>query len=710
MDSQRCHHCGSIGHKKFDCTERCRVGCKWCDTPPTRRPPAVSKINLDNQRQNGLNSQRNLGTLSGGSGGQANSVQIGQSVPQIGPAGIPLGPANVQLGTSGLSHGQNALQMNGTNVPLGRPQNVGPLLPSIINPSMRPLAPQPLGSGWPLIQQQAQQPSLFAPHQVSHQVSPQQTFFFQPTTNVNFVQNTQSVSQFPQSQVQLLNPDNSSIQSVPTVSLPQQFSQQFVPNNWNNLNNLSIQQSRVVPFNGMQMDQQVTRLPGQQTSDLNKLLAPKFNQHQFPTSTPDNTNQSSSTILSTSQLQTSSAQPSCLDSKFPHDISRTEKQSNKDSADRESRDLGDTSTEINNKLQRLKNQIELGIHSKVRPPKWVSTSIDQLPFNNLVQDNKQSSDLSNGKDLTKNLNGDRNILIAKDNSQLDHFVEVKMEETGIMQNLKSPMLNDVSMPSNIIPAETSPDNLFRARRDKSPNRPLKDISIRERANSHPLTSSIGNESQRFERDRSIATFQRNKSRSLSPVRDAREYVRDYREYTRSTSPGKYCVRSVSSYDDRYHSRHPGHDYRDKYYIRPSGTEYSEKYPRSMSLAPYEEYYSRYSSDKPEDRGHSYRDYEREQILVRPRSRSPSVYHQRAPYDDYSRRINNTNGWYGDDPYNRDYQVRSGAYYDLVRDERYEHRDRAYSARPEGERGYGEREYARPMDYEYPSRRRPVDRW
>ncbi|KAF0520813.1 hypothetical protein F8M41_016055 [Gigaspora margarita] len=708
MDSQRCHHCGSIGHKKFDCTERCRIGCKWCDTPPTRRPPAVSKLNLDNQqRQNGLNSQRSLGTLSGGSGGQANSVQIGQSVPQIGPAGIPLGPANVQLGTSGLSHGQNALQMNGTNVPLGRPQNVGPLLPSIINPSIRPLTPQPLGSGWPLIQQQAQQPSLFTPHQVS----PQQTFFFQqPTANMNFVQNTQSVSQFPQSQVQLLNPDNSSIQSMPTVSLPQQFSQQFVPNNWSNLNNLSIQQSRVVPFNGMQIDQQITRLPSQQTPDLNKILVPKFNQLQFPTSTPENTNQSSSTTSSTSQLQTSSAQPSCLDSKFPHDISRTEKQSNKDSTERESRDLGDTSAEINNKLQRLKNQIELGIHSKVKPPKWVSTSIDQLPFNNLVQDNKQSPDISNSKDFTKNLNGDRNIVIAKDNGQLDHFVEVKMEDTGIVQNLKSPTLNDTSLPSNLMSAETSPDNLFRARRNKSPNRPLKDISMRERANSHPLPS-IGNESQRFERDRSIATFQRNKSRSISPIRDAREFVRDYREYTRSTSPGKYCVRSVSSYDDRYHSRHPGHDYRDKYYIRPSGTEYSEKYyPRSMSLAPYEEYYSRYSSDKHEDRGHSYRDYDREQMLVRPRSRSPSVYHQRAPYDDYSRRINSTNGWYGDDPYNRDYQVRSGAYYDLVRDERYEHRDRAYSARPEGERGYGEREYARPMDYEYPSRRRPVDRW
>ncbi|CAG8814065.1 2141_t:CDS:1, partial [Racocetra fulgida] len=36
--------------------------------------------------------------------------------------------------------------------------------------------------------------------------SSQQTFFFQqPTTNLNFVQNTQPVSQFPQSQVQLLN-------------------------------------------------------------------------------------------------------------------------------------------------------------------------------------------------------------------------------------------------------------------------------------------------------------------------------------------------------------------------------------------------------------------------------------------------------------------------------------------------------------------------
>ncbi|CAG8516070.1 13537_t:CDS:2 [Cetraspora pellucida] len=658
MDSQRCHHCGSIGHKKFDCTERCRVGCKWCDSPPTRRPPAVSKISLDNQqRQNGLNSQRNLGTLSesghrynlvlvaalalSGSGGQANCVQIGQSVPQIGPAGIPLGPTNVQLGTSGLSHGQNALQMNGTNVPLGRPQNVGPLLPSILNPSLRPLAPQPLGPGWPLIQQQAQQPSLFAPHQVSSQ----QTFFFQqPTTNMNFVQNTQPVSQFPQSQVQLINSDNSSIQTMPTVSL----SQQFVPNNWNNLNNLSIQQS---------------------------------------------------------------PQPSCLDTKFSHDNSRTEKQSNKDSTDRESRDLGDTSAEINNKLQRLKNQIELGIHSKVRPPKWVSASIDQLPFNNLVQNNKQSSNISNGKDLVKNLNGDRNIVITRENGQLDHFVEVKMEDTGIMPNLKSPMLNDISMPSNIMSAETSPDHIFRARRDKSPNRPLKDVSMRERANSHPLTSSIGNESQKFERDRVIAPFQRNKSRSLSPIRDAREYVRDYREYTRSTSPGKYYVRSASSYDDRYHSRHPGHEYRDKYYIRPSGTDYSEKYyPRSMSLAPYDEYYSRYSSDKHEDRGHSYRDYDREQILVRPRSRSPSVYHQRTPYDDYSRRINSTNGWYGDDPYNRDYQVRSGAYYDLVRDERYEHRDRAYSARPEGERGYGEREYVRPTDYEYPSRRRPVDRW
>ena len=64
MDSQRCHHCGNFGHKKYECSNKCRVGCKWCDKPPSRRP--ISHRNsMETQRQpSTVKIQRNHGSTS----------------------------------------------------------------------------------------------------------------------------------------------------------------------------------------------------------------------------------------------------------------------------------------------------------------------------------------------------------------------------------------------------------------------------------------------------------------------------------------------------------------------------------------------------------------------------------------------------------------------------------------------------------------------
>ena len=68
MESQRCHHCGNFGHKKYECTNKCRVGCKWCDKPPSRRPNSAShtshRNSIETQRQpsSAVNMQRNHGS------------------------------------------------------------------------------------------------------------------------------------------------------------------------------------------------------------------------------------------------------------------------------------------------------------------------------------------------------------------------------------------------------------------------------------------------------------------------------------------------------------------------------------------------------------------------------------------------------------------------------------------------------------------------
>jgi hypothetical protein len=59
-----CHHCGNFGHKKYECTSKCRVGCKWCDKPPSRRQPSHrSSIEIQRQHSN-VNIQRSQGSTS----------------------------------------------------------------------------------------------------------------------------------------------------------------------------------------------------------------------------------------------------------------------------------------------------------------------------------------------------------------------------------------------------------------------------------------------------------------------------------------------------------------------------------------------------------------------------------------------------------------------------------------------------------------------
>lgn len=55
-----CHHCGNFGHKKYECTSKCRVGCKWCDKPPSRRQ--ITRNSIEMQRQHSI--QRSQGSTS----------------------------------------------------------------------------------------------------------------------------------------------------------------------------------------------------------------------------------------------------------------------------------------------------------------------------------------------------------------------------------------------------------------------------------------------------------------------------------------------------------------------------------------------------------------------------------------------------------------------------------------------------------------------
>ncbi|CAG8625758.1 1081_t:CDS:1, partial [Funneliformis caledonium] len=67
MESQRCHHCGLPGHKKYECNSKCRsncrVGCRWGEKFTARRPPIVHRGSLEVQGQhNVVNTQRNHGS------------------------------------------------------------------------------------------------------------------------------------------------------------------------------------------------------------------------------------------------------------------------------------------------------------------------------------------------------------------------------------------------------------------------------------------------------------------------------------------------------------------------------------------------------------------------------------------------------------------------------------------------------------------------
>ncbi|CAG8485422.1 5903_t:CDS:2 [Ambispora gerdemannii] len=229
MDSHRCHHCGSIGHKKFDCTERCRVGCKWCENPPVRRPPASSKMNSDTLLLREANIRSTL-TID-----QQNVMQLGpNNLPQLGSNTIKLVPSNIGVGTNGGVHpvggasssggtgqnvgsfGQNTaistihLGTTTANLSILKPQNIGSLVPTILNQAtMQPLVAKSIATTWPTTQQSSQ------PQQQQVSIIP-----FNLQQSASIVTSGQPHNQFPQSQIQLLNGGNSGYQSLSTSNLP----------------------------------------------------------------------------------------------------------------------------------------------------------------------------------------------------------------------------------------------------------------------------------------------------------------------------------------------------------------------------------------------------------------------------------------------------------------------------------------------------------
>ncbi|CAG8486180.1 8123_t:CDS:2 [Diversispora eburnea] len=602
MDLQRCHHCNSVGHKKFDCTERCRVGCNWCERPPARRRPAFSKNNLDSQqRQNG---KRNVLGLSGGNG-QAN------------------GPTN-----NGPS--SRTPNLDRTNSLMARTQNLGP-------PS----------SGWPVVTQQQPTPS------------PQTLFLQTPSQNLQNLQkniqnlnfNSQTITLFPQLQ---LNTNNSTVtQPAQPISIPlkpqqqqQPPTQQLIPNwsdstttqqpqiqqsldtgndnklpysNVNQLHQLQTSifinnphlsneidsitqetyrsQVRENLINQSNKNSQNNYVSGPQFNNVsgpqfNNVSGPQFNNVSGPQN--NNVNGPQNNNVNGPQNNNVNGQPVNGDCEKNDPISL-----------KDGRKHGNSSIEIINKLKLLKNKIELGLHPRIRPSK--SSWIPQFPYYKITKENNLKIGVNAPRELPKR------------SGHFNNFVEIKIEDSKAMQ--KSKNLSFENMSSNMTPIEdANGDRPVRGRRNRSPRLSKGEINF-DYYHSPPEFQRM----EKYNRSRS--------SRSPSPRRSFPEFG--------STS------RPINEFDERYCSRNPGTDYREKYYSRNQE---------------YEDYYTRYMEKQPERGGYQFRNADRDPNLYRMRSRSPAAPHSRINIDNYSRRVSGGNGWYGDEMYDeRDY--RPGTYYD-----------------------------------------------
>ncbi|CAG8478923.1 9876_t:CDS:2 [Paraglomus occultum] len=230
MEPSRCHHCGTIGHKKFDCTERCKVWCNWCGNPPARRPPAVGKG--------------------------------GQDVPQ----------------RQGSGNGRNAVNVSGPNNASKQVQQVSLGWPLLQPPQQQTPPPQ----------SHQHQSSIFTP---PPQLCPSQPFHMQqPTSNILIPQNIRPVPQFAQNQVPIINHVNNILPPLPAPTVQSTFSQQRL-SSWTtqmpqqprtfDLPNQVDQSLQRPPtqssqsFTADRTDQQPRRLDRSNAEVVNKLIAMK---------------------------------------------------------------------------------------------------------------------------------------------------------------------------------------------------------------------------------------------------------------------------------------------------------------------------------------------------------------------------------------------------------------------------------------------------
>ncbi|KAG9291840.1 hypothetical protein G9A89_012125 [Geosiphon pyriformis] len=736
MDTQRCHHCGSFGHKKFDCTERCRIGCKWCENPPARRPPAIGKSNLEpQQRQVGFNSVKGSNT---GNGVQGNQQNGGPVMPSI------LSSNGVKLSTNGTG---------ATTLSLFRSQNINPIQQPLLSPTtLRPLVPQTILPAWPFFQQQPQHPTQQQQSSIfTTQSSPAQSFYLQQVNpSLNIMPNGQPHQQFPQTPIEMLPPSNTGIQSMSSSSMSPAFAQQY-GSNWNSS---SYQPTRVFSFNGIQTEQQVQRLSGHAGSEYSsKTYMQKFSQNHVSPLTDKSNEKSFSRSSYYHNSNTSNAKNKSTQGKrssfdqakrnsFEKEKNNSSQQEKNKSLEQEKknslsgdllissstdkktdapllenrsnpheeislpveRQPGEVTEEIINTLRKLKSQIESGAHPKIKPklipsPNAIVVNGEQ----GSEEDRRKSStekEVSSPMDMSGHLT--KNLTENKIFHSGDYF-KANLEAEARARQSKSTSSSEIdSAPANIMVVDEPSLNRQLTEKFRTPliaNNYNKERTAHARINGNGFPSNNANEyrsaleSNGNDRDCRVLPFDRHRSRSISPKRDARHPIRNGHECTSSDSPGKHYPRPLIEYDDRHYSRYPGRtstiDYLDKYYAR--------SIPNAL---PYDDYCPRYS-DKYEERGH-FRDYERETPL---RTRSRSTYD-----DHYPRRVNGTN-WYADDhQYERDYPSRSALYYELSKDDRYEHRERVYPIRAEGDRGYIDRDHPRSVDYDYTPRKRPLERW
>lgn len=224
------------------------------------------------------------------------------------------------------------------------------------------------------------------------------------------------------------------------------------------------------------------------------------------------------------------------------------------------REYGSSSVEIINKLKLLKNEIELGLHPRIRPPK--SSWVPQFPYYKITNEN-------NSKTGTKAPRSSNEA--PKGSGHFNDLVENKNEDSKVMQKSKN-------LPFESFPTEDIIGNRpLRTRRNRSPLRLAKEEMNFDYYHSPDLRM------EKYHRSRS--------SRSPSPRRGC---SRGFPEFSSTSRP-------VNEFDERFCPRNPGIDYREKYCSRN---------------LEYEDYYSKHIDRQPERGGY--------QNLYRMRSRSPPL--------------------------------------------------------------------------------------